>query len=446
MRDSSPQGRLSRAVDTARAQWDALGGFGHISVAGIALSMALAVTLGFVIPALVRDNLIQSRIDTFSGVGARLHERGLIPGQGSADSDPERLGDEIDLQLLGGDTLRVKLWSPEGEVLYSDSATLIGQTFAPSAARDQAFAGDVTVRTPDLERPENAQDRDLGPLREFYIPVVGQTGAVAAVFEVYEDSRPLDATVASTRRIVWASIAVGLSILLLFIISLGIANARVMTGRTREAERQLTALVAAREDERHRIVGSLHDDIGQPLYRVLMGIQGSRSQLESDSPVGSELERLEDLLRNVDGTLRTELRLLHHGSVEQLGLGTLLEELAERTTAETDLVVSIDLEEHDRLPVPHRAALFRAAREGVTNARKHSGARTVTITVRNGAGRVLLDVEDDGRGMTGAPGLGLATTRERLEAIGGGLTVTHRRGVGTLFRAWVPTDNGDGLA
>ncbi len=446
MSSPDPPRRVSRIVEITRAQWEALGGFGHISVAGIGLSMLLAVTLGFTIPAVIERHLTAATAETFTTIVDELDRRGVIPAAVTDEAALEELDDAIRQRLLGGETVRVKLWSEDGRVLYSDADQLVGQRYPPSPNRERAFRGEVVSGVPDLSRPENTFERDLAPLREFYIPVPDDAGRTSMVFEIYENAAHLDAALASIRTTVWTSIAVGLSILLVFIISLGVANARVMTGRTREAERQLTALVSAREDERHRIVGSLHDDIGQPLYRVLMGIQGSRSQLDENSPVAAELNRLEDLLRNVDGTLRTELRLLHHGSVEQLGLNTLLEELAEKTTAETGLEVRVDLEDHDRLPVPQRAALFRAAREGVTNARKHAGARSVTITIRNGAGRVLLDVEDDGRGVTDVPGLGLTTTRERLEAIGGGLTVTDRRGVGTLFRAWVPTGNTENTA
>ncbi|MFQ5554294.1 MAG: sensor histidine kinase [Acidimicrobiia bacterium] len=444
MSTTQPQQRLRRAAVALRTQWRELGGFGRVSVIGIVLSMAVAIVLGFVIPALVKRNLTDTRVDTYQAVAQDLEERDLIPIPGGPETDLEALATAIDLRLLGGDTLRVKLWTEDGLVLYSDAPELIGQTFPASEDRTLAFSGEVTVRHPDLARPENQPEAELGPLREYYIPVRNGDGPVPGVFEVYEDSGPLDATVAATRRIVWLSIGIGLGILFLFMGALVVANARIITGRARAAERQLTALAQAREDERHRIVGALHDDIGQPLYRVLMGIQGSRSQIDPASPVASELGGLEDLVRSIDGNLRTELRLLHHGSVEQLDLDTLLEELADKTRAETDLEVEIEIQEHRPLTLPVRAALLRAASEAVTNARKHSGADAILIRVHDGAGRLLVDVEDDGAGISAPPGLGLTTTRERLEALGGGLRVTDRRGTGTLFRAWVGIEGDDG--
>ena len=437
---SVTQDRAARKATALRTQWRALGAFGRVSVFGVVLSAVIAIVLGFVIPAAVEDNLIDTRVDSFTAVAEDLQDRGLIPSAVPDAQEVAALGDAIALRLLGGDTVRVKLWSRDSTVLYSDAEALIGQTFPPSTERQKAFAGHTCVRAPDLERPENKGDQDLGPLREFYIPVVGDDGSIAAVFEVYQDAAPLDATVADTRRIVWFSIGIGLGILLIFMTALTVSTARVVTGRARQAERQFTALVHAREEERHRIVGALHDDIGQPLYRVLMGIQGGRSQVDPDSPVAGELSRLEGLVRTLDDTLRTELRLLHHGPVEQLGLDELLEELTERTNAETGLHVELELEPHQRLAIPVKAALFRAANEAVTNARKHSGASSVWITVRNGAGRLILDVEDDGTGIAQPHGLGLTTTRERLEATRGGLTVTQRPGTGTLFRAWVDTN------
>jgi signal transduction histidine kinase len=67
------------------------------------------------------------------------------------------------------------------------------------------------------------------------------------------------------------------------------------------------------------------------------------------------------------------------------------------------------------------------------------------MVVRVSKDSVVLEVEDDGVGLAGTPGLGLTTTRERLEAIGGGLQVRSGRTGGTRFRAWVPaTESGDG--
>ncbi|MFQ5516805.1 MAG: sensor histidine kinase [Acidimicrobiia bacterium] len=436
MRSDDDAGRPGPVV-ALKTEWKVLSGFGRAALIGVVVSMVITVVLGFVIPSFVKKNLIDSRIATFTGVATELSAQNLIPvsDQAQALTDLDRA---VKLRLLGGDVVRVKLWTEEGTVVYSDAAELIGTTYAATPERIAAFGGEVAVGTPDTARPENLFERDTEALMEFYVPVRADGGETIAVFEVYERAAPLQATIAATRRAVWLSIGIALAVLGGFIIVLAAATARMITRRARIAEGLVVELSHAQEKERHRIVGALHDDIGQPLYRVLYGIQGCRSQMETDTPISRELERLEGLLQTVDGTLRTELRLLDHGSPENADLDTLLTELADSTAAETGLEVALDVEEHQALPVAHRAALFRAAREALTNARKHAKARATTIRVRDGNKRLLLDVEDDGVGVSYPPGLGLTTTRQRLEAIGGGLTVVNRDGPGTLLRAWVP--------
>jgi signal transduction histidine kinase len=118
---------------------------------------------------------------------------------------------------------------------------------------------------------------------------------------------------------VWLSIASGLGVLGLFMGSLTVANARVLNRRRRQAEELFQALLQAEDAERHRIVGALHDDVGQPLYRLLYGLQGCRARVEGASAVATELEQLEALVREVDGTLRAELSALHRGVTDEVG-------------------------------------------------------------------------------------------------------------------------------
>ncbi len=126
-----------------------------------------------------------------------------------------------------------------------------------------------------------------------------------------------------------------------------------------------------------------------------------------------------------------------------MGLEPALTELIEVTRAETDLDITLDVE-LDRLPGPVSAsALFAAAEEGLINARKHARATAVSVRLWSDATRTTLEVVDDGVGVEASEGIGLATTRERLGALGGGLSVRRRRGGGTLLRAWVTIGEGE---
>jgi signal transduction histidine kinase len=105
---------------------------------------------------------------------------------------------------------------------------------------------------------------------------------------------------------------------------------------------------------------------------------------------------------------------------------------------ETDLSVIFEVDGPPALLPRHRASLFRAAREAVTNARKHAHATSVSLKLFARDGTVVLEVRDDGIGFSGSPGLGLTAARDRLETDGGGLEITGQPGKGTTLLAWMP--------
>jgi signal transduction histidine kinase len=428
---------LRERLGAFRTEWEELGVLGRTALIALVFSAFVAVLLGVFIPQQVRTHLIEARVATLSRVADELTRRGLV-GDATVGLSGQALNDAVQHELLGGETVRVKVWSSPGVIVYSDVPALVGRTFAPSDEVVAAFAGGVVAQMAALERPENVYERRLGSLFEYYLPVRDASGSVVAVFEVYDRAEPLLAIVQEMQRYVWTSIGVGLGLLSLFVATLIISNARVVHRRRRQAERLLGDLIRAQEDERRRIVGALHDDIAQSLYRLHYGLEDCSARIEPEHPVAPELGRLRSLVKDVESTLRAELRMLHHASVEDLGLVPALEQLAEMTEFESGLDVDIETDNLNTLPEVQQSALFRAAQEAVMNVRKHAAARKASLVLRHDGDFVLLEVEDDGRGVSEPEGLGLATTRERLEAIGGGLDIRSRKGSGTIFRAWVP--------
>src|SRR5205814_721126 len=95
-----------------------------------------------------------------------------------------------------------------------------------------------------------------------------------------------------------------------------------------EQRRLLTSLVSAQEDERKRIVGEIHDGLGQDLHRVLFGLRGCRSGAGDD--VGEELARLEQVVEQSSRTLRRLLQDLRPSTIDDVGLVASLRSLADR--------------------------------------------------------------------------------------------------------------------
>jgi signal transduction histidine kinase len=426
------------AAGPFRAEWSALGTLGRTALIALVLSGAVAVALAVAIPHQVEHFLLASEADSLGAVVDDLSNDSFIPSAELSSAELDDLDAAVQRRLLGREAVRVKVWAPDGTIVYSDARDLIGRSFPPSEDLLDAFAGERRNGTPDMTRPENAAERKYGAVTEFYFPVEAADGSIDTVFEVYELASPRLATVGRIKAYVWTSITIGIGFLAMFTIVLFVRNGRVVAKRRREAEHLLSELVNAQELERNRVVGALHDDIGQPLYRIHFGIEDCRARVEPGTAVDEELGRIGTLVREVEAKLRTELRRLRDEPGAELDLVDALTELAETTEMETDLMVDVGLDDCLDLSLGQRVNLFRAAKEGITNARKHARASTISMTLHRDNSAIVLDVEDDGIGISTPPGLGLVTTRERLEALGGGLDVQMLNGRGTRFRAWVP--------
>ncbi|MEX1208562.1 MAG: ATP-binding protein [Acidimicrobiia bacterium] len=422
-----------------RTEWEALGGVGRAALLGLVASVVVAWFLGVGIPAAVEADLISSHLESLSLAVDDLTADGVIAVDGGI-GDAEALREFWQRNLVGGSVVGINLWGADAAMTFSSDPSLA--TVFSEGRLDLALSGEAQGGHAGGDGESYAVDRSIGHLWEFYIPVRDAGGEVTAVVQILEVTATLHDGLASIRRWLWLGIAAGLSALLVFNALVVAANTRELAHRRDQAEGLLADLAHAQEEERVRIMGALHDDIGQPLYRVLYGVEGCRAQLDGNTAVMDELASIAALIRSIDGTLRSELHMLHQGEVDQLDLRTLLVRLADEVRRESHVEVNLDLAESD-LPNGSRAALFRAVREAVTNARRHGAAARIDIALTVRRGRVVLDVEDDGIGFDGELGLGLTTARTRLEAAGGGLRVTSRTRGGTLFRAWVPVGRGE---
>ena len=425
-------------IQTLLAEWREMGWVGKAALVGILASVAIAIGLGFSIPASARRHLLQAQTDIIRNTARDLVSEGLLPDENADPAVLAQFDEEVKFRLLGGETVRVKVWSTTGVIVYSDAEELIGQQFELSEPARAALEGKPSFYLSDLSEPAHELERELGRLIEFYIPIEDSAGTVLGALEVEQRVDALETTLGHIQRNVWISIGLGLGILSIFMASLTLTGARVSNRRRRLAENLLGQVLRAREEERKRIVGALHDDIGQTLYRLLYRLEGSQAKVDDPALISDELSLAANIVREIDGNLRSELRLLHHSEVEDVGLRAALTELIDTTRSETDLTVDLDIDlKRSPDPVPS-SALFAAAQEGLINARKHARATDVAVRVWSDATRTTLEVADDGIGVDAIDGIGLATTRGRLDALGGGLSVRRRRGGGTLLRAWVP--------
>ncbi len=202
----------------------------------------------------------------------------------------------------------------------------------------------------------------------------------------------------------------------------------------------LRRVVEAQELERRRLARELHDQTGQELTSVLLGLKA----VEDAKTDEERAEALASVRGQVVETLHDVRRLaveLRPKALDDFGLVAALERLRDAFSEQTGM--RVDLESHIdvRLPSDVETALYRIVQEALTNIVKHAQAASVSIVLTRSSRAVTAVIEDDGRGFTpdgGGEGLGLLGMGERLALLGGKLKIESSPGAGTTIVAEVP--------
>jgi signal transduction histidine kinase len=279
-----------------------------------------------------------------------------------------------------------------------------------------------------LDDPEVDQEstRRLGVQTAIYVPLVVRDraiGVVAVHDKVGKDPRFSDddvrlAEVFAAR----AAVAVEIS--------------------QRVARDAMQRVVTAQELERRRLARELHDETGQALMSILLGLK----TVEEAGDLEQVREAVGSLRELTLATLQDVRRLaveLRPKALDDFGLVPALERLTETFSEQTGIAVDFQsLLTGDRLPEEVETALYRIVQEALTNVVKHAQAGSVSVVLARKPSSVSAVVEDDGAGFdqtrTRDSGLGLVGMRERVELLGGRLAVETRPGAGTTLVAEVP--------
>jgi signal transduction histidine kinase len=204
----------------------------------------------------------------------------------------------------------------------------------------------------------------------------------------------------------------------------------------------LRRAVQAQEAERKRLARELHDETGQALTSILLGlaaVESSKSAEEAHAAAGALRELVVDTLQNVR-RLAVELR---PSALDDFGLEPALRRLGETVREGGALDVQVETRlGSGRLPPEIETALYRIVQEALTNAVKHAGANHVSIVVTRKATGVQVMIEDDGEGFdpvaVSIDGLGLLGMRERVELLDGSLEIDASPGAGTTLIVELP--------
>ena len=366
---------------------------------------------------------------------------GLLGGDREAIAAVDRIVQE---RVLGERVVRVKIWSRDGHVLYSDEPRLIGSRYPLDDAKlDVLRTGRTQAELSDLTGPENRFEQGQGSLYEVYLPVRAPDGT-PLLFETYQRT----SSVASTGRRIWMPFAALLlaSLGLLWLVQVPLAwRLDRKLRRTQQArEALLVHAVEASTDERRRIAAELHDGPVQELAGLSYSLSAA-AQTETSPAARETLDRAAAGTRDSMRQLRSLLVEIHPPNLRASGLQAAMADLLAPLQArgiDTELTVEPGMgldEEAERL-------VYRAAAEALRNVQRHAEATRVRVAVTRGGGHVRLEVTDDGRGF--APGererrreeghVGLSLLEELAARAGGGLEIRSAPDEGTTFRLELP--------
>lgn len=235
-------------------------------------------------------------------------------------------------------------------------------------------------------------------------------------------------------------------------ISMGVRNARLYSALRQEERARaqlLHQVISAQEDERIRIARELHDDTGQSLSALILGLDVGRMVLTED--VQKADAHLQDLQTIAEGILRNTRRIiadLRPSLLDDLGLGAAIAWYGEQRLNPLGITLHLNEDSQlDRLPRPMETALFRIVQEGMTNVVRHAHASTVTVNLVRQDGRLVLEIVDDGCGFDpqllssndlDGKGLGLRGMQERASILGGDFYLDTAPGGGTTIKLSVP--------
>jgi two-component system sensor histidine kinase UhpB len=225
-------------------------------------------------------------------------------------------------------------------------------------------------------------------------------------------------------------------------------------GDLRESEQKLrlltTQILNAQEDERKRISRELHDELGQSLTVLKLGLRGVNRYLSEPPEIKEELDNIALYLDETIEKVRRLSRALSPAILEDLGLVPALKYLMDEFSPHYTINHDFAIEDLDHLfPKEAQIIIFRIFQESLTNIAKHAQASKVHLAIRQADGEVLFEVEDDGQGFEVGmilnrssmnKGLGVAALYERAKMLGGSLQIQSRKGWGTRITCAVPVE------
>ena len=194
--------------------------------------------------------------------------------------------------------------------------------------------------------------------------------------------------------------------------------------------------------ERNRIAREIHDSVGHYLTAQSIQLENTALFLAEDrDKAASHLQKARDLGKEALQNIRQSVASLRNNPLQGRSLEAILDRLIAEFKLNTGIAIASEIDLASSLPMETTTALYRIVQEALTNIAKHSNATTVSLTVKEEAGKIYLSLQDNGCGFNpteNTTGFGLQSMEERTAALGGNFALISQFGQGCLIKVEIP--------
>ena len=434
---SEPAAFATERIPIRHADRSVAGAVAQFALGGLLALLILGLGALFALRSFGRDEAVNDAVRTTKFVGRSIVQPALPASiEQLGPTELAALQAAVDSRLKPAEVVRAKLWKPDGTIVYSDEPRLIGKRFELDT-EDLAVirTGRTSAGSTDLSAPENRFEPKHRETLQVYTRIRTASGE-PLMFEAYFADRSVTRSghVISGRLL---PVALGaLLVLALIQVPLAWALARRMRAGQAERERLLRQAIHSEHAERRRIAADLHDGIVQDLAGVSFLLAAAADDAGPDqTALRAELDGAAAATRRGIQQLRTLLVDIYPPNLQKAGLPRALQDLL-APVASAGIETSFDCPATLDLGPDDEGLVYRTAQEALRNVVRHSNARTVGLTVRDGGSTLV--IRDDGRGfdpdaIRGVEDghFGLGSLADLAAAAGATFDVESRAGEGT---------------
>jgi signal transduction histidine kinase len=441
----------------------------------IAASLILGLTMAFV-GNLVSKSIERATVQAAADAGALYMATFLEPyvqEWSRSQSISDRESQAIDL-LMSSPSLNthirsVKIWSPNGTVIYSTNKSVVNKVFPVSDEILQALKGNTVTEWGELVDEENVYERSLGiPLYEIYAPLREfGSGRIVAVGEFYETAGVLQREIDRIHREVWAIVGTATLAMLALLFCIVRHSDRIierqqvtlrqqmheqalLLSQNLSLQRKITTanqeFLRINDLTLRRLGADLHDGPAQLLTLILVRLDElsalrDRYRQSGDPLDGDALETMRNAAQDALREIRDISRGLALPEINGMTLRQELELVVQRHEQRTESEVKLSCGAlPTNLPLPYKICIYRFVQEGLNNAYHHAGGKSQEVRASYDGDMLEVQVIDAGPGVAFEPTtvasqsrtrLGLAGMRYRVESLGGLFRIESTANVGT---------------